>query len=443
METCWVYAILVFLAAVARFPRALSPLSLFAAYWVALIVGRTLPPHKQRWIILQLTAISIAVVTLLTIVRLETFDPYSGLFDSAWLPRYVRTLLLPTDGFASEHLASLGVLYVFVRGLGYGQRPLTLWFVGFQFRLGIVAFFLLLLVANFLRPFDASPWIFVYFFLSLLAVALARIDEMDGNVRLRSRWALILLAAIALVIFLGLGVAQVFTLDAADAVIQRLAPLSVLFGILLLGVLIPAGILLDWVMGLLQPLFRNYQQAFEALGNLVPSGADEFARNLQQTTALAFLAPLFRTLSALAIVLGVGYLLARALNRRMQQSEDAAYLRESIGAADDAPWRGGAARTRNKPRRRRGSVTAESIRRIYAALVARASDAGLPRRIAETPYEFLPRLQHTWPEEADRVRTITEAYVAVHYGEREFGAAEVNRLRGLWKRVEETIKRKA
>lgn len=74
-------------------------------------------------------------------------------------------------------------------------------------------------------------------------------------------------------------------------------------------------------------------------------------------------------------------------------------------------------------------------------LMARAGDAGLPRHIAETPYEFLPRLQRAWPDEADQVRTITEAYVAVHYGEREFGAAEVNRLRGLWKRVEGRIKR--
>ncbi len=49
METCWVYSVLTFLASMLGFARAISPLSLFAAYWIALVVGRVLPRRKARW----------------------------------------------------------------------------------------------------------------------------------------------------------------------------------------------------------------------------------------------------------------------------------------------------------------------------------------------------------------------------------------------------------
>ena len=92
-------------------------------------------------------------------------------------------------------------------------------------------------------------------------------------------------------------------------------------------------------------------------------------------------------------------------------------------------------------RPRAAGPAAESIRRIYAALVARASDAGLPRARAETPYEYLPRLERAFPQQAVDVRAITDAYVAVHYGEREFAATEVERLRQVWRQVEKSLER--
>ena len=90
--------------------------------------------------------------------------------------------------------------------------------------------------------------------------------------------------------------------------------------------------------------------------------------------------------------------------------------------------------------RRAGDLTAESIRHIYAALVARAGNAGIERREAETPYEFLPRVTREWNEQSNEVRNITEAYVAVHYGEHEATQDEVGSMKKMWKRVEEKIR---
>ncbi|MBI4786167.1 MAG: DUF4129 domain-containing protein [Chloroflexi bacterium] len=438
METCWVYAILAFFAARPNL-RAVSPLALFVAYWLALLAGRTLPRFKRRWTILQFAAIGIGLLTLSVVVRVEIY-PSAALFDFTWLPRYLSAVSNFSSGPSAEFLATLGVLYVFTRGLGFGQRPLTLWFIGFQFRLGIVAFFGLFLLAGFIGSYDAAPVIFVYFVLGLLAIALARMDEMGSNLPLAPRWAVNLLAAVALVMALGLGMLQILTLESADALVRLFAPLAAIVSGLFFLILIPLALVAGWLVELLRPLLTGLGNLGQMLNNLVPPGTEEALRQAQPDLALLnLLLPILKVLGIIAIVVGIGYLMARALNRRMEQIEEETYVREALGA-DEASAVLRDARVKKARARRRASIAAESIRRIYAALVARAADAGLPRRSAETPYEFLPRLEQHWPQETEQIRAITDAYVAVHYAERDLGREQVNRVREAWQEVEKRIK---
>lgn len=441
-ESCWVYAVLVFVAATFG-GTAPSPLAIFSAYWIALVAGRRLPLMKRRWIILQGAAIGIAILTALVIVRLQVYTAYAPV-DLAWLPRYLGDLVGFTERMSPALLTTLTVIYAFLRGLGFGQRPLTLWFTGFQFRLGIVLFFGTLVLSAFVRGSDITMWIFVYFSLSLLAIALARMDEMASPLPLGPRWGITLLAAVGLVIFLSVSLLQVLTLDAVDALIVLLAPLYALFGLIVILVAIPFSYLAAWLVDLLKPLFTNLGQLAEMLGNLVPPGMDEAMRQVQANGGIAdVLGVLLKTLLIVAAVVGAGYLLARALNRRMQQVEDETYVREAIGNDEDAER---ALRERRKKqrlqKRHSGDIAAESIRRVYAALVARAAQMGLPRRTAETPYEFLPRLERAFPEPAEQVHAITEAYIAVHYGEHNAPQTEVRRVRAAWEEVKKHMKRK-
>ena len=440
METCWVYALLAYLASFSGAPRAVSALALFASYWIALVVGRVLPRRKERWIILQLAAIGIALVTLFVIARIELYSN-AGLFDFSWVPRYLVLLLSFTSGIAAAHLAAMGVLYAFIRGLGFAQRPMTLWFIGFQFRLGIVVFFVLLLLAGIVKPFDQTQWLFIYFFISLLAIALARIDEMESDVRFGPRWILTLLASVGLVLFLGLVLLQFLTLDNTGLLLLLLSPLWAAIAVLVTILAIPFGLLMAFLVDLFSPIFGRISQAFQVLQNLIPTDTGNNAGNAQGLEFLKTLEPIIKTFLILAAILLIGYLIAKALNRRMKQLEDDAYQRESLSEFERRAQRAGMPKKKPRPHRA-GYLSAESIRRIYAALSARASEAGLPRAVAETPYEYLPRLEHAWPEQADQVRKITDAYVEVHYGEREFGAAEVDRLRAVWQQVEQMIKRK-
>jgi hypothetical protein len=440
METCWVYSVLVLVATMMGFAPAISPLSLFAAYWIALLVGRILPQRKERWVVLQMIAVGLAIVTMIFVARIELYSR-ADLLDFSWLARYAIVLLSFTRGVVAEHLAAIGVLYAFIRGLGFGQRPMTLWFTAFQFRLGIVVFFLLLFFSAILKPFDPSIWLFAYFFLSLLAIALARIEEMESDVRFGPRWAITLLGSVTIVLFLGLLLLQFLTLDSAAAVLQFFGPIGAVAALIVALVALPFGFVASWLIDLLRPLFVSLGQFFQALQGLVPTGAADTLRQAQeQVSQLSLLAPILRALFVLAVVLTAGYLVANALNRRMKRIEDERYMRESLGESERRAERAATRKKKMPTRRHAGSMAAESIRRIYAALVARAGEAGLPRAVAETPYEFLPRLERAWPEHATDLHAITDAYVDVHYGEREFPAAEVNRLRALWQRVEKTFR---
>ena len=446
METCWVFAVIVFLAAQVDKPRSLTPLPFFAAYWIALGIGRALPQSRRQWIALQALALGIAAVTVLAVIRVELFPAFEW-YDLAWLPRALVTILSITRGIATEHLVTAGVLYVFIRGLGFAQRPLTLWFVGFQFRLGIVVFFLLLVIAGFAglfmltKPFDPTLWIFVYFGVSLLAIALARIEEMGGEMRYGLRWIVTILGGVALVLLIGASILQFFNPETARWLLMPLAPLWLLVTAFILLLAIPAGYLVGWLVELLRPLFDKVGQFFADLGNLFPREFQDALKNAPESPLWINVENTIKMLIVPLALMIAAYLLARALNRRMKRIEDEAYVREAIRAEEDAARaRRGMRQKASKPRARAQGIAAASIRRIYAALVARAAEAGLPRQVAETPYEFLPRLTAEFVEQSDDLRQITEAYVVVHYGEENATPHVVARVRAAWERVETAIR---
>jgi hypothetical protein len=73
-----------------------------------------------------------------------------------------------------------------------------------------------------------------------------------------------------------------------------------------------------------------------------------------------------------------------------------------------------------------------SILQIYASLVKLAAASGLPRHEAATPYEYVATLHKAFPDSAEEVQLITNAYVHAHYGERSFRPEYVQRVRDAW-----------
>jgi hypothetical protein len=151
--------------------------------------------------------------------------------------------------------------------------------------------------------------------------------------------------------------------------------------------------------------------------------------------------PFIRLAAVILFVYFLGWLIARALNRRISRDEEELFVRER---ADDAEL---VERERRKKATRghaaRRDIQAENIRRIYAALLVQADAAGLARREAETPYEFLPRLSDRFPQLAGEFGRITNAYVSVHYAQRAATATEVGEIRALWHKARGEMARHA
>jgi hypothetical protein len=365
-----------------------------------------------------------------------------GIFDFGWLLKFFPALAL-TQGFGRAIYTTLAVVYLFIRGLGFGSRPLTLWFIGFQFRLGIVFFFFVFLGSAIFHPVEISRWIFIYFALSLVAIALARMEEMGTDLHYGPRWAVILLAGVALVFFLGFGLLQFFTLDTTSAFLRLFSQLLIIVQALFFLIAIPAGFIAGWLVELLRPLFGGVSQIFQ---QLMPQGVPNSTKETGQLidpSLISALIPVLLTATQIAVFLTLLYFIARTLSRRMQQADDALYEREALESEDEAARAKRELGSKKKSARRRvGDLSAESIRRIYAALLTRARDAGVPRREAETPYEFLPRVAQEWKEESDALREITEAYVAVHYAEHAASQPEVNQVKEAWERIKRKMENK-
>ncbi len=77
-------------------------------------------------------------------------------------------------------------------------------------------------------------------------------------------------------------------------------------------------------------------------------------------------------------------------------------------------------------------LDAISVHNIYANVERLAARRGLPRRPAETPYEYLPRLATVFPGHDEALQHITEAYVRVQYGGRVVSGDDLDRLRAEW-----------
>jgi hypothetical protein len=195
------------------------------------------------------------------------------------------------------------------------------------------------------------------------------------------------------------------------------------------------------LVNLLKPIFDKVAQFFTDLTNLFPQQLRETLERAPESPIWADIENTIKLLIVPVALIIAAYFLARALHRRMKRIEEETYVRESIGIDETAERaRRGAIK---KPRARRSFAqhfAAETIRRIYAALIARASALGLPRRVAETPYEFLPRLEQKLPEQRDDLGAITEAYVAAHYGELDAPLEQVNLVRAAWQRVEKEMR---
>ena len=397
------------------------------------------------------------VITTFLIMRSFLYSGY-GLFDFGWLGK-AGGALLNFYSLPPEAGVVVVVFFLWWRGLSIGQRSLTFLGVAFSFRLGV----LLLIFSTpllFMLNYDSTVLIPPFFFFSLMAVALARVEEVNqakGGVGapFNFTWLTILLGSIVVVLATAWLISQMYSVEGFAQVLRWLEPvfdpLLRVVGYILVLLIRLLEPLLRWFFEIFQGAFENVAQSIEGLESLGPLPMPDLS-----TTEPAQPPRLLMDVSRYVCLslLGVGALmvLALTLRRRLDRRRRGDEIRESLWSsaafADGVlgSLRDGWDRFRDMA----GLVgqfgpgmrlyAAVSIRKIYANMARLAEKQGFPRQPAQTPYEYLPALGLAFPDCQAEATAITEAYVKVHYGEAPESIRELQRIREHWQQIQEREK---
>jgi hypothetical protein len=453
MEACWIYPWLLFALGTSwhavRVPYAAILLTLLAAFFVTRYLDRRAVSLAWQ----RLWTIVLAICCTLLLLKLYVYPGY-GLVDPSWLARFVWELGNVLQRIHPSFVLALTSLLLWWRGIELAQRDLGLQSIGFSFRVGIIAFLWLFLVAIFGVRIDATPFAFVYFACGLVVLGLARIEDV-GESRLGVRspfdasWTGLLIGAAVVVVVLSLIAARVISVRNIAALLGEFRPAITLLARLASPLLIVLARLLEWI---LTSLIRIFGAALgQDLGSEGAEGLASWIEELRQMQGLdaqqGFMATIlqvlkwgFISLAILGALAGIALSISR-IRRGAADSRAADFdsVWESGNASQDARdalesrWRRWREELRARLARLRGEAySLATIRHIYASLVRLAATLGLSRQDAETPYEYIVRLRRVFPGSEDELRLITQAYVQAHYGEQSFSPQHVQRVREAW-----------
>ncbi len=354
-------------------------------------------------------------------------------------------------------IAIMLLVYLWARAIHLANRSLTAESVGFSFRSGVV---ILIGASFFIRVFadlDVSGFILAYFSTALVAVALARIEEVSllpnsTRTPFSGFWIGSSVGAVAVLMLLGTIVAFFFLGGGLATVLRWLAPLVVILQILIVGLGALVLMFLEWVLSqfsidlgvLNQGLEDMLQQLGQLLARPLPSPPPG---SVEQTQPLIL--GILQATITIAIPLSIVLLVLLFTWHRLQQGRRGGPREEARESMFSAGAMASGLRTmlqdgldrlgeladlgRYGPGAR--FLAAVSIRRIYHNLVRLATEGGYPRAKSQTPYEYLPTLYAAMPDSKEELDLITDAYVNAHYGQVPDTREELQRIRDCWERV--------
>lgn len=85
----------------------------------------------------------------------------------------------------------------------------------------------------------------------------------------------------------------------------------------------------------------------------------------------------------------------------------------------------------------------EQVRYFYLSVVRRAAETGITRQANETPLEYVNDLKESWPEYAEEIEELTEAFLAARYSAQPVEKGLANAIKSTWKRLRASLRRAA
>jgi hypothetical protein len=452
MDLCWTYPLAVLLGVWADARRDSGLLSA-PTILTLLVIGagatHVLGARVGRGRKARGALAVVAVLASLFAVRIEHYSS-SGAVD--WVVPFLGALAATIGQLTAPVLAFAFSLYLVYRGVRLGSQTPGYTEVEGSFRwgLGRMAVLGLIIAANRRVEPQTTPFVVGFFFISLLTLALGRLESLRTRTRrptLNTQWLAVLIVVAASIVVLALLLGQIVSFD---VLLTATRPLFDLLGAILLVLLyiivIPLAYVVEWIVYLILALL---QAGGPHPPPQLPQTSDvdnALQRFFAQTFSPELIAVLKAGAAGLAVVLAL-LIVARGLAAWRPSSADAdasneerdsmLTLREALArllaflrgllrrSSPTSPAQASADAT---PADSSIQVEMSTVRALYAHLLQVAEGSGVKRAVATTPSEHVPALSGALePDEA--VRDLTSAYVRVRYAETAATSEEVARLR--------------
>jgi hypothetical protein len=331
----------------------------------------------------------------------------------------------------------LSALLVWWRGMALGTSELTPRDADLHLQIGLLI--LVLFGVATLLSRDLEIWLYLgaFFFGALTAVPLANLEQthvsaIGRRVPMTFGWWGWALVVPGVVLVLGLVLTALMTGRSV----------AMLIGLFLTILLLPVVLLVSLIpQSFFDAIAEMLRRLGEMLGNLPQFGdalqqrpsAQQPASGPIVSTEVSFIIGLIGFAALVAVVI---VLMRRADRTDRAPRAQAADTEGDLGTA--ASIAGTSEPEGFSLAGLRRWLAAVTIRRLYVRAGREAARRGFRREPAQTPYDFLPTMQRAFPTAERDAQTITDAYVAAHYGQVPDTRDALEALRAAWERMRAT-----
>jgi len=430
IEFCWLYP-WILLATGGFYGPASGPLLppgpalvLLAGGFVTvrLVSGRPWPLATVRAVV-----VGAGLVFGLGAVK-ATHYPAVAAYDLRWIATLLRAAHDALPVVLPPVMGALLAALLWWRGIVLGEREFGHFEVERAFRRGVgwtVCFVILFAVYGGARGFAAAPsapgYLLGFFSSGLVLLAVTRLLEIweenqaDAAQALAANrhWLLLLVGVVGMILSGAAFLSGLLHVQFRPVVLHWLRPLAPVIEVIFLALFAVALVLAKVIILALSRLpWRpvrfdpqgTLQQPFSVLLRELPPRVVSGAR----------WGVVLLVIAVLIVLVAVAIVRARRRMRRAGEDEresvwDARAVLAGMGKALRARW--------GRPRAA-GEIddpAVVAVRRIYRELLRIGRELGMPRRPAETPYEYRPRLSTALSSSTEEIAALTEVYVRARY----------------------------
>ena len=393
------------------------------------------------------------ILTIIITWRLLLYSP-RPVSDLSWIADFFNHIEIAGNPFRIRDLTIfLIVTFMWWRGISLVGRHVDIAEIGFRMRFEILLLFVLVAgIAGSLLPWSVTPFILLFFFTSLLAIVITRVEQLElsrigQSFPITFRWLLVVSGAAAVVAFTTGALAGVLSNDSVASTVGWFSPMweaLSLMGIVIAAIITylisPLILFISWILGLFVAAFGSViDNGLEEI-ELLTQGplSEQLPEELMESTdtAIQFPRQLLTILIMFLFVLFVTLALGRLVRSLRHTSSGGNQTINPLSGYGALPRPSLGQRILDRFGVFRRWRAAASVRHLYRQMCMTAADHGYPRAESETPYEYLQTLSQAWPEGEKDAKLITEAYVRVHYGEFPENEQELIKIEAAWKRLE-------